>query len=61
LKNLAAVAKASGSDISHIIKLNVYLKDMNDFGKVNKIYGEFLAPYKPTRTCIEVRSVYQMT
>ena len=27
---------------------------MNDFARVNKVYGEFFAPHKPTRTCIEV-------
>ncbi|KAH8915828.1 Endoribonuclease L-PSP [Atractiella rhizophila] len=54
LKNLSAVANASGSDKDHIIKCNIYLKDMNDFGRINKVYGEFFAPYKPTRTCVEV-------
>jgi 2-iminobutanoate/2-iminopropanoate deaminase len=27
---------------------------MDDFTRVNKVYGEFFAPYKPTRTCVEV-------
>ncbi|KAH7100224.1 endoribonuclease L-PSP [Auriculariales sp. MPI-PUGE-AT-0066] len=53
-KNLEAVALAAGSDKNHIIKCNIYLKDMNDFARVNKVYGEFFAPHKPARTCIEV-------
>lgn len=38
LDNLAAVVKASGSDLGHVLKTTVFLKDMNDFAKVNGVY-----------------------
>lgn len=54
LDNLKAVVKASGSDVSHILKVNVFLKDMNDFATINAIYEKAFAPYKPARSAVEV-------
>lgn len=53
-ENLKAVLNASGADLADVIKTTVFIKDMNDFGKVNEIYGSyFSAPY-PARSCFEV-------
>lgn len=69
LDNLFAVVKAAGADKSSVLKTTVFLKDMNDFAKVNvrtlcsrrrstKRYAEKLtqafAPYKPARSAVEV-------
>ncbi|KAI3623043.1 hypothetical protein CBS14141_004376 [Malassezia furfur] len=54
LANLFAVAEAAGADKSRILKVNVFLKDMNDFAKVNAIYEKAFAPYKPARSAVEV-------
>jgi 2-iminobutanoate/2-iminopropanoate deaminase len=54
LENLKAVLNAAGTDLSKVIKTTVFIKDMNEFGAINKIYGEyFSAPY-PARSCVEV-------
>jgi len=53
LENLESVLRAAGSDLQHVIKCNVYLKDMNDFQKMNKVYQDTFAPHKPARTTIE--------
>ncbi len=42
LKNLGAILKAAGSDYSKVIKTTVLLESMDDFAKVNAIYGEQL-------------------
>lgn len=53
-ENLKAVLNASGADLADVLKTTVFIKDMNDFGKVNEIYGSyFSAPY-PARSCFEV-------
>ena len=45
-KNLRAVAEAAGGDLSHIVKLTVYLTDLADFPVVNEVMAEyFSAPY----------------
>ena len=54
LDNLTAVLKAAGGDLSNIIKNTVFIKDMNDFGKVNAIYADYFAEHKPARSCVEV-------
>ncbi|MEM9326993.1 MAG: Rid family detoxifying hydrolase [Bacteroidota bacterium] len=53
LQNLEAVLAASGSGLQHVVKCNVYLKDMDDFQEMNKVYEEVFAPHKPARTTIE--------
>lgn len=53
-KNITELLKAAGTDIGKTVKTTVFIKDMNDFGKVNEIYaGYFTAPF-PARSCVEV-------
>ncbi|CAH0534423.1 2-iminobutanoate/2-iminopropanoate deaminase [Vibrio stylophorae] len=57
LENVKAVVEASGLGVADIIKMTVFVKDLNDFAAVNEIYGAFFdahnAPY-PARSCVEV-------
>ncbi|MFC1522617.1 RidA family protein [Elusimicrobiota bacterium] len=54
LKNLLSILNAAGLDPSHVVKATIFLTDMNDFAKVNEVYGKFFkAPY-PARACVEV-------
>ncbi len=52
--NLAALLKEAGSDCGNVIKTTVFIKDMNDFGKVNEVYASFFAKDCPARSCVEV-------
>lgn len=54
LTNVLEIVKEAGGKLENIIKVNIYVKDMNDFGKVNKVYEEFFGSHKPARSCIEV-------
>ncbi len=54
LKNIAAVLKASGSSMENVVKATVFLADINDFAKMNEIYGKhFKAPF-PARSTVQV-------
>lgn len=53
-KNVAAILKAAGSDMSKVIKTTVFIKDMNDFGTVNGIYAQYFTEPFPARSCVEV-------
>ncbi|KAI0066725.1 translation initiation inhibitor [Artomyces pyxidatus] len=57
LKNLKAVVEASGSEVGKVVKTTVFLKDMNDFGAVNKIYEDFFGEHKPARSLVEVARI----
>jgi 2-iminobutanoate/2-iminopropanoate deaminase len=54
LTNLKAVVEAAGLTMQDIVKVNVYLKDMNDFNAVNEIYAEFFKTTPPARAAVEV-------
>lgn len=54
LTNLSSVMEAAGSSLENVVKCTVFLKDMNDFSKMNAVYEEFFdAPY-PARAAVEV-------
>ncbi|GAA5961700.1 hypothetical protein JCM5350_003449 [Sporobolomyces pararoseus] len=54
MKNLTNVVEAAGSDLSHVVKTTVFLKNMDDFAKVNAIYTKHFGDAKPARSCVEV-------
>ncbi|MGD9562077.1 MAG: RidA family protein [Pyrinomonadaceae bacterium] len=54
LTNIEAVLKAAGSGMSGVVKTTVFLADINDFAKMNEIYGKrFGKPY-PARSTVQV-------
>ena len=53
-KNLAAVLKAAGSDMSKVVKTTVFIKNMDDFGAVNAVYAQYFTEPFPARACVEV-------
>ena len=54
LANLSAVLRAGGSDPSRVVKCTVFLRDMNDFERVNAIYGETFGDAPPARSAVQV-------
>ncbi|RGS43133.1 RidA family protein [Coprococcus eutactus] len=52
--NLKNLIEASGSSVEKVVKTTVFIKDMNDFGKINDIYKEFFTSDFPARSCVEV-------
>ena len=58
LENVKAILAEAGLEMSSIIKTLVFIKDMNDFGKVNAIYAEYInCPVLPARSCVEVAAL----
>ena len=54
LTNLRGVLEAAGSNMDQVVKATVFLKDMNDFAKMNPIYAEFFGENPPARSTIAV-------
>ncbi|KAM5380349.1 hypothetical protein ACJZ2D_003451 [Fusarium nematophilum] len=55
IKNLQAILEASGSSLNNIVKMNIYITNMDNFGLVNEAYDEFFTQeLKPARTCVAV-------
>ncbi len=57
LDNLQAVAQAAGGDLTDIVKLNIYLTDMEHFALVNEIMAEYFQEPYPARAAIGVASL----
>jgi 2-iminobutanoate/2-iminopropanoate deaminase len=54
LKNLAAILEAAGASLDQVLKTTVYLRDLNDFGKMNEVYARFFGAQPPARATVQV-------
>ncbi|PIE91143.1 MAG: hypothetical protein CR997_03210 [Acidobacteria bacterium] len=54
LANLEALLKEAGVGKEAVIKVTIFLKDMNTFGEVNELYGQFFSDHLPARSTVEV-------
>lgn len=57
LKNLLAILQSENCDKTHVLKTTIYVTDMNDFAKINEVYGEFFGQHKPARATVGVASL----
>lgn len=51
-QNIINILKSQGADLSNILKVTIYLKNLEDFKKVNEIYQEYFKDNFPARTTI---------
>ncbi|MBQ1265211.1 MAG: RidA family protein [Proteobacteria bacterium] len=54
LDNLGAILNSIGLDYSHVVKTTVFLKDLDDFARVNELYDAVFKDAAPARSCVEV-------
>lgn len=54
LENLKAVLESYSIGMENVVKTTIFLKDMNNFSRINKIYGEYFTGQFPARSCVEV-------
>ncbi len=54
LENIKSILAAAGLSMADIIKTTVFIKDMEHFGEMNKVYGSFFPEDPPARSCVEV-------
>ncbi|HMG19148.1 MAG TPA: RidA family protein [Gemmatimonadales bacterium] len=52
-ENLRVILEAAGSSLDHVLKCNVFLRDINDFAAMNEVYATFFAAPFPARTTIQ--------
>jgi len=56
-ENLTAVLNEAGASITDVVKVNIFLTDMNDFPLVNKIYANWLGEHRPARATVAVAAL----
>ena len=54
LENVKAILQAAGSSLDRVVKVGVFLKDMNDFTAMNEVYALYFPANPPARTTVEV-------
>jgi 2-iminobutanoate/2-iminopropanoate deaminase len=54
LDNLKALIESQGLKLNNVVKTTIFLKDMNDFAKVNEVYATYFTDRKPARACVQV-------
>eukprot|EP01116_Phalansterium_solitarium_P005288 TRINITY_DN167_c0_g1_i2.p3 TRINITY_DN167_c0_g1~~TRINITY_DN167_c0_g1_i2.p3 ORF type:complete len:152 (+),score=60.82 TRINITY_DN167_c0_g1_i2:672-1127(+) len=57
LENMGAILKAGGSSFAQVVKTTILLKDINDFAKVNAVYGEYFPSNPPARATYAVAAL----
>ena len=57
LDNLKAVLEAGGSSLENVVKVGIFLADMNDFQAVNEVYAQYFVHHRPARACVAVRTL----
>ena len=53
-KNLSAILTEAGGDLSDVVKLTLFVTDLNDFATVNQIMTQYIAEPFPARSTVEV-------
>jgi 2-iminobutanoate/2-iminopropanoate deaminase len=54
LTNIEALLAEAGMNFDHVVKCSIFLKDLNDFSRVNEIYGSYFKTTPPARETVEV-------
>lgn len=58
LKNVGAILKAAGSDMSRVLKMTVYVSDIELWGRVNEVYARVLGEHRPARAVIPTGALH---
>ena len=54
LENVKAIIETCGSSLDRVVKVVIFLKDMEDFALVNQVYAEYFKKNSPARSCVQV-------
>jgi 2-iminobutanoate/2-iminopropanoate deaminase len=54
LENIKGILEAGGTNLHHVVKTTVFLKDLNDFSAMNEVYGRYFAAAPPARSTVQV-------
>ncbi|MDZ7373266.1 MAG: RidA family protein [candidate division KSB1 bacterium] len=57
LENVRAIVEAAGGTLAHVVKTTVYLRDLQDFAKMNQVYAEYFGQNPPARATVQVAAL----
>jgi 2-iminobutanoate/2-iminopropanoate deaminase len=54
MENIKVILESAGSSLAEVVKTTIFLRDMNDFGAMNEIYGSYFQEDPPARSTVQV-------
>jgi 2-iminobutanoate/2-iminopropanoate deaminase len=54
LENIKGILESAGSNLNHVVKTTVFLKDMNEFPAMNEVYAKYFTSAHPARSTVQV-------
>lgn len=57
LKNIEALLEAEGLSLANVVKVTIFLHDINEFSQVNEVYERFFSTTRPARSCVAVSAL----
>ena len=54
LENIKAILEEAGTDFSKVVRCGIFIKNMDDFAKINEVYGTYFTEPYPARATVEV-------
>jgi 2-iminobutanoate/2-iminopropanoate deaminase len=54
MQNLQAVLSEAGLNFTHVVKCTIFVKDLNNFARINNVYGSYFTQNPPARETVEV-------
>jgi len=57
LLNLKSILESGGTNLENVVKTTVFLRDINDFAKMNAVYAEFFKENPPARSAVQVAAL----
>ena len=57
MRNLKAILQAAGSDLKNVVKFTVFVTDLDNFGLLNQVFGEYFPESAPARSAVQVSSL----
>lgn len=57
MEHLKSILSEAGLDFSHVVKTTIFITDMNNFGKINEVYGSYFSEIAPARETVQVAAL----
>jgi 2-iminobutanoate/2-iminopropanoate deaminase len=58
LRNVAAILAVAGSDLAHVLKVTVYISDIDLWGRFNIVYARVFGDHKPARAVVPIKDLH---
>ncbi|MCI0524838.1 MAG: Rid family detoxifying hydrolase [Acidobacteria bacterium] len=58
LNNIRAILQAAGSDLNRVLKMTVYVSDIDLWGKFNEVYARLMGGHRPARAVVPVKELH---